>query len=301
MERIAVVGAGLMGHGIAQVFACAGYEVRVTDSDPEALASLHGRIADNLAQLGDDPAPAHAVVVCHSLAEAVDSATFVFEAIAESLPLKQGLFEELGRLVGADTILASNTSVMSIGEIGATCSDPGRVVGTHWWNPPYLIPLVEVVEAESTRPETVERTLDLLERVGKEPVHVLRDVPGFVGNRLQHALWREAIALVDAGVCEAETVDRVVKRSFGLRLSVLGPLENADLVGLDLTLAIHDYVLPHLDSTPGPSPLLRRLVEEGALGMRTGRGFYAWSTDEAQSLRVRLRQHLASVHLGSGR
>ncbi len=294
-ERIAVVGAGLMGHGIAQVFACAGHAVTITDSDPNALASVPERVRANLVRLGETTAPVDAIVPCKELEEAVAETDFVFEAAVEDLAVKQDLFAKMSEAVAAKTVLASNTSVMAIGEIGAGARDPGRVVGTHWWNPPFLVPLVEVTQAEATRLETVERTIRLLERVGKSPVHVRRDIPGFVGNRLQHALWREAFALVDAGVCDAETIDRVVKQSFGLRLAVLGPAENADLIGLDLTLAIHDYLLPHLDRTPGPAPILREHVARGRLGMKAGSGFREWSADEAQAVRERLLDHLVAA------
>ena len=293
--RIAVVGAGLMGHGIAQVFATAGHPVSITDDDAGVLATVPERVRSNLERLGEDPAAAGAVVLERDLEPALEGAAFVFEAVFEDVELKRDLFERMGRVVGADTILATNTSVISVREIAERTDDPGRVVGTHWWNPPYLIPLVEVVQGEPTRPETVQRTIALLEEAGKSPVHVRRDIPGFVGNRLQHALWREAFALVDAGVCDAETVDRVIKESFGLRLSVLGPAENADLVGLDLTLAIHEYVLPHLDRTPGPAPILREHVSRGELGMKTGRGFREWSEDEAQAVRDRLFDHLVQA------
>jgi 3-hydroxybutyryl-CoA dehydrogenase len=291
-ERIAVVGAGLMGHGIAQVFACAGHEVTITDPDREVLETVPERVRANLERMELDPGAAEAIELCRELEQALEGARVVFEAAPEDLALKRDLFERASRAVERDTILATNTSVMSVSEIGADAVEPGRVVGAHWWNPAYLIPLVEVVQAERTAPETVERTIDLLERVGKSPVHVRRDIPGFVGNRLQHALWREAFALVDAGVCDAETVDRVVKQSFGLRLPVLGPAENADLIGLDLTLAVHDYVLPHLDRTPGPARVLRQHVERGELGMKTGRGLRDWTADEAQAVRERLLDHL---------
>jgi 3-hydroxybutyryl-CoA dehydrogenase len=135
----------------------------------------------------------------------------------------------------------------------------------------------------------------ILAQAGKSPVHVRRDIPGFVGNRLQHALWREAISLVEQGVCDAEAVDTVVKQSFGRRLPVLGPLENADLVGLDLTLAIHEYVLPHLERSAGPSPLLRRLVEQGKLGAKAGQGFYRWSADSVDATQERLLAHLEAA------
>ncbi len=282
-----------MGHGIAQVFACAGHRVSVHDPDPAALGSVRERIRANLELLGLDPRPAETVRLCEELEPALEDAELVVEAASEELPLKQALFARLDRLTGPETILASNTSVLAIGELARDVGDPGRVVGTHWWNPPYLVPLVEVVQAEATRPATVERTMALLAEVGKSPVHVRRDIPGFVGNRLQHALWREAFALVGAGVCDAETLDTVVKDGFGLRLAALGPMENADLVGLDLTLAIHEYLLPSLDRRPGPAPILREKVAAGALGMKTGEGFRTWTPRAAADTRERLVRHLA--------
>ncbi len=299
-EKIAVVGAGLMGHGIAQVFAHAGHEVAIQDPDDEALARVQERVGANLQTLGLEPGAVGRIAPESGLGDAVRDAEFVFEAAPENLELKQKIFESLGTLVGEDTILASNTSVMSIGEIGRDCKGPGRVVGTHWWNPPYLVPLVEVVQAGKTWEDAVERTMDLLVRVGKAPVHVKRDVPGFVGNRLQHALWREAFSLIDAGVCDAETVDLVVKNSFGTRLAVLGPVENADLVGLDLTISIHDYLLPHLSASPEPAPGLRERAKRGDLGMKTGRGFIEWGPGEADAVSERLVRHLAGAWPAGG-
>lgn len=294
MESVAVIGAGLMGHGIAQVFAVAGHPVTITDESPEVLATVHERIGANLLRSGGRPRDAERIQLADSLEEAVANAVLVIEAAPEDLELKQELF---GRLSGAnpDAILASNTSVMSIGAIARDAVRPERVVGTHFWNPPHLIPLVEVTQAERTSLATVERTIALMEAAGKTPVHVKRDVPGFIGNRLQHALWREAIALVEEGICSAEDVDVVVRSTLGLKLQVLGPLENADLVGLDLTYAIHDYVLPHIDARPHPSPLLRRLVDQGELGMKAGRGFRDWTDEGAQRVRERLFDHLVAV------
>ncbi len=299
-ERVAVVGAGLMGHGIAQLFAVAGHPVAITDVNKEALASVRDRVRANLSPGDGDPAVADAIELCESLKQAVADADLVIEAAPEDLELKQALFARLGRVAPANAVLASNTSVMSIGEIGRDADDPGRVLGTHFWNPPYLIPLVEVTQGAPTRIETVERAMTILTAAGKAPVHVRRDIPGFVGNRLQHALWREAISLVEHGVCDAGVVDTVIKQSFGLRLPVLGPLENADLVGLDLTLAIHDYVLPHLERRPAPSPLLRRLVADGNLGAKTGQGFARWTPEQVQATQQRLIAHLSAAVSGSG-
>ena len=169
-------------------------------------------------------------------------AAFVFEAAPEKLPLKQKLFAELESAVAPDTILASNSSAIQSTEIGRHLTHRERVIGTHFWNPPHLVPLVEVIQNEKTSDETVRRTMALLREAGKTPVHVQRDVPGFVGNRLQHAMKREAIALVAAGVCDAETIDTVVKAGFGARTAVLGPMEQTDLVGVDLTLDIAEVL-----------------------------------------------------------
>jgi 3-hydroxybutyryl-CoA dehydrogenase len=290
--RIAVIGAGLMGHGIAQVFASAGKDVRVYDPSAEARKNLKSRIAANLADLGDDPAALDHVEAVADLRSCVETADFVVEAALEDLAFKQALFAELEGYAKPDAILASNTSVIPITRIMAGLHHKQRALGTHWWNPPFLVPLVEVIATEWTAPKVIERTLALHKEIGKTPVHVKRDVPGSVGNRLQHALWREAIALVQNGICDAETVDTVVKASFGRRLGVLGPLENADLVGTDLTLAIHNTVLPDIDATPGALPFLENLVAEGHLGMKTGQGFRHWTEESKTSLRRRVFDQL---------
>jgi 3-hydroxybutyryl-CoA dehydrogenase len=294
-RRVAIVGAGLMGHGLAQVFAEAGAEVRIHDPQPAQLASVLDRVGANLEVLERDPGAVKRITPCERLDEALAGAELAIEAGPEDPAIKRSIFGELDALAGGAAILATNTSSIPIHQIAAGASSRGRVIGTHWWNPPYLIPLVEVVPTADTRPDVVARTIELLRAAGKTPVHVRRDVPGFVGNRLQHALWREAIALVAEGVCDAETVDTVIKNSFGLRLSVLGPLENADLVGLDLTLAIHEQILPHIDRTPGPSPYLRELVEAGRLGMKTGEGFRRWGAGEPDRVRAQLVEHLRST------
>ena len=290
--RIAVVGAGLMGHGIAQVFAAAGHDVTITDTVTANLDTVRSRILANLNDLGDDPDAVERVSPHHDLAAAVRDADFVVEAISEELSLKQKLFAEIERHVRDDTVLASNTSVIPITAIMSGLERRERALGTHWWNPPYLVPLVEVIGTAWTAPDAIEWTMALHASAGKKPAHVKKDVPGFIGNRLQHALWREAISLVERGICDAETVDAVVKAAFGRRLAVLGPLENADLVGTDLTLAIHRTVLPDIESRPGPSPYLERLVSEGKLGFKSGEGFRKWSAEDQAALRAKVVQHL---------
>jgi 3-hydroxybutyryl-CoA dehydrogenase len=290
--RIAVIGAGLMGHGIAQVFALAGHDVTIYDAVAASLDSAKARILTNLEDLGDDPSAVERVRPTAELAAAVRDADYVVEAVLEDLGLKQKLFVEIEKHVRPDTILASNTSVIPITRIMEGLADRGRALGTHWWNPPYLVPLVEVIGTQWTSLKAIAWTIALHKAAGKTPVHVKKDVPGFVGNRLQHALWREAIALVEHGICDAETVDAVIKASFGRRLAVLGPLENADLVGTDLTLAIHQTVLPDIEHRPAPSPYLEALVAKGKLGFKSGEGFRSWSAAEQVALRSKVLQHL---------
>jgi 3-hydroxybutyryl-CoA dehydrogenase len=291
---VAVLGAGLMGHGIAYVLAAAGHDVKVHDPDAAAIAQLPERLAAIVDLLSGDRAMLGRVSGGTDFAEAVKDAGIVVEAAPENLDLKRQLFAELDRLAPSDAILASNTSVIPIGKISADVRDSSRVLGTHFWNPPHLVPLVEVVlMSEANRP-AAERMAALLRAAGRHPVLVNRDIPGFIGNRLQHAMKREAIALVAAGICDAETIDDVVKLGFGARLAVLGPLEQSDLVGLDLTKAIHDALIPDLDITAHTHPYLDALVAKGDLGMKTGKGFRSWTQEQAEDVRERLRRALAA-------
>jgi 3-hydroxybutyryl-CoA dehydrogenase len=296
-RKVAVIGAGLMGHGIAQVFAVHHYAVTIFDTNPKVLETLHSRIQTNLHNLGGDPAALERLSACPVLEQAVAGADFVVEAVAEDPELKRELFKAIEAAAPAAAILASNTSVIPITQIMAGLADRTRCLGTHWWNPPFLIPLVEVIETEWTAPEVVDRTIALHTAIGKTAVHVKRDVAGFVGNRLQHALWREAIALVEQGARDAQTIDTVIKASFGRRLAVLGPLENADLVGTDLTLAIHKIILGAIDSRPYPSPYLEKLVTDGCLGMKSGQGFRNWNADDISALQARVTRHLRDAQL----
>src|SRR6185437_7124167 len=275
--------------------ALAGHDVIITDQAKASLDSAKARILANLKYLGDDISAVERVTPVPDLADAVKNADYVVEAVLEDLPLKQKIFGEIERHVRPDTILASNTSVIPITEIMRGLRHRERARGTHWWNPPYVIPPVEVIQTEWTSPRVVEWTMALHRDAGKKPAHVKRDVPGFIGNRLQHALWREAVNLVEQGICDAKTVDEVVKASFGRRSAVLGPLENADLVGTDLALAIHNLLFPHLDGRTKASPYLEKLVKDGKLGFKTGEGFRTWSPDEQAALRAKLLDHLKTA------
>ena len=303
MQKIAVIGAGLMGHGIGQIFAVHEHDVTLVDLDEDILGSATTGIRNNLGLMAEhdfitpeqiDAALAR-VSTTTDIEKGVDGADFVVEAVVENLEIKQNIFKKLDQLCPTSTILASNTSVISITEIASESEEKARIVGTHFWNPPHLIPLVEVVPGAETVPETVDVTYELLLRVGKHPVKVKKDVPGFVANRLQHALWREAISIVENDIADAATVDECIKFGFGLRLPALGPMENSDMVGNDLVLAIHDYILKHIESSPDPSPLLSDKVAQGELGFKSGQGFQSWSEEEIAASRKSLQQYLLKV------
>jgi len=298
MDRpVSIIGAGVMGAGIAQVLATAGLDVRVQDPDAAARAAVPERVARAAAQVGVDPDAALARIAVHDdVARAVAGAGLVIEAGPERLAIKRDIFAALGAHAPGDAVLASNTSAIPIGEIADAADVPGRhrVLGMHFWNPPHLVPLVEVIETPDTSPELAAGMRALLAAAGMEPVRVAADVPGFVGNRLQHALKREAIALVADGICDAETVDAVCRFGFGLRLAAMGPLEQSDLSGLQLTLDIHRTLMPALDVTPVAHPYLEDLVARGETGAAVGRGFRAWTPEEADAARARVTDALVA-------
>ena len=301
MKNITIVGTGLMGSGIAQIFATRNYNVTLLDTQEIALSKAIESIRANLSLMAQNGFGNQSAIepsisnirLTMDLKEAVRDADIVFECVSENLELKQALFCQMDALCPKETILATNTSVISITEIAQKAQHhQERIVGTHFWNPPFLIPLVEVIRAKQTSDEVFEATLELLSTVGKHPVRVNKDVPGFVANRLQHALWREAISIVERGIADASTVDECIRFGFGLRLPVLGPLENADMVGTDLTLSIHEYILKDLESSPEPSPLLREKVAKGELGFKSGKGFSDWSAVDIEKSRKGLIEYL---------
>ncbi|MEL6452169.1 MAG: 3-hydroxyacyl-CoA dehydrogenase family protein [Pseudomonadota bacterium] len=296
---IAVIGAGLMGHGIALTFARVGHAVCLTDPDAGTRHSAPDRIAESLRLLGADAAEVAQVVsrvtLYPELPQAVQAASAVFEAAPEKLDLKQRIFADVEAHAPPDAILASNTSVIPITQIMQGLSNRARALGTHWWNPPHMIPLVEVIKTEWTDPAVADQMHALLGQAGKTPVMVEKDVPGFIGNRLQHAMWREAISLVEQGICSAKAVDDVVKASFGRRMAVLGPLENADLVGLELTQDIHRQVLYDLDARPNPSPLLQEMLDAGRSGMAAGAGLRDWEAADLIATKERIANHLTQL------
>lgn len=292
IDHIGVLGAGLMGPGIAQAFSSAGYRVKIFDKDPAARGTVKNRIASNfnafvnlnLASPEDRERCLENVSVATSLKNLCAGPQILIEAISEDLEVKRGVYGEVEKYTSGDTILTSNTSALSITAISEGLQHKIRFLGTHFWNPPHIIPCVEVIRGTFTEEGVFETVYSLMEKIKKVPVRVLKDVPGFLGNRLQHAMWREAISLQEKNIASAEDIDKVVKYGFGVRMPFIGPLETADLAGLALTLDIHKYLFPYLESSPEPSPALKELVSAGATGVKAGQGFYEWTPEKIQHL-----------------
>lgn len=281
ISRVAVCGTGLMGPGIAAVAALAGCTTTLIGRSPTSLARGKKSFSAALAFLAE-----HEVISAAEAAAAegrlsvTDSAAapadLVIEAIAEDLAVKQPFFVDLERVFGPTTILASCTSALRISDIAAGLKHPERAITAHFWNPPHLMPLVDVMQGEKTSEDTVQRTRAFLLRCGKRPVVGRRDVPGQIGNRLQHALIREAIYMVQEGIASVDDVETAIKAGFGLRLPVYGPFEHADSHGVKLTLAVQTTVAPHLCNASEPLPLLKQMVAAGTTGAHAGKGFHDW-------------------------
>ncbi len=293
IKTVAILGAGNMGQGIAQVFAQAGRQVNLLDVDGPALDRALLRIRENIGTCVEgnllSPEVGNAALTLIrpvlGLTQALQGVDYVVEAVVENLDLKKQLFRDADSLCPPDVIITSNTSSFKIADIASDMRHPERAVTTHFWMPAHIIPIVEVVGGDRADPAAVQVCCELLSEVGKKPVLVRKDVPGFVGNRMQHALVREAISIVEQGIATAEDVDTVAKLSFGARLPTTGPLESMDLAGLDLLLSIHNYLLRDLCRDTQPSPLLQRLVAQGKLGTKTGQGFRRWTAQEIEVTR----------------
>jgi 3-hydroxybutyryl-CoA dehydrogenase len=303
MTQVAVVGAGLIGHGIAQVFARAGHHVRLTSRSEASLERATGRIESNLRMLTemgsitrqDADLTISNIHPTSALVKAVDDADVVFEAVYEDLDLKRDLFRRLDRVCREKAILASSTSTFTATQLGSATGHPDRVVVAHFINPPYLMPLVEVVPGIGTSRETVATIVDLVERAGNEPVVIKREVPGFVSVRLQMALAREAISLVQGGVASPADIDTVITTSIGRRWATAGVFEVLDIAGWDTISAVGSQVLPDLDPPSEVPTLLREKVERGELGIKSGRGFYAWTPESAEASRQRIARALIEI------
>lgn len=298
-----VVGTGMMGPGIALTLALGGIRATVLSRTAEAAAlgvakaRAQGRVlsGNGLAGAAEVERALELLDGSTDFDQSVAHAGLVVESGPEDLAWKQDLFARMDGLARPDAVLASNTSGLSITAIAGRCTRPERVLTTHFWNPPHLMPLVEIVQGEKTSGAVVREVRDLLAGCGKTPVVVRKDRPGQLGNRLQMALVREAANIVAEGIADAEDVDTVAKNGFGLRMPAYGILEHMDVVGLDLGLRVVEYVAQDLYNEPRAPEYFRDLVRQGDLGAKTGRGFYDWSVKSADAVRARRDAFLVEV------
>jgi 3-hydroxybutyryl-CoA dehydrogenase len=289
IKKVAIIGAGTMGAGFGVCFARAGLETRLFDVSPDQLTVGMERIKKvldmYLAEGLITPEQAEAIPGLISTytdrAQALDGVQFVLEAIPENLALKQKVFAEMESEVAPDTILASNTSALYVTEIARDCTRPELVCGMHWWNPPELVPLVEVIKGEKTSEATARLVYELVEKADRVPIMVNKEAPGFVGNRMQLALFREAMHIVEQGIASPEDVDRAVKHALGFRWAFIGPLETADLGNLDTWNRVASYLFPFLADNKEAPARLKELAEAGHLGVQSGKGFYEYSPEGA--------------------
>ena len=305
IKNILIAGGGMMGKNIAFVFTSnPDYQISVYDIYPTDVCA---GIRKNCAQLIEKGVITEAELEQRLTridfttdidSELIKRADLVIEAVFEDMQIKRETFAKLEARCRPDTIFCTNTSVMSPSEISRDLKYRARFVGTHFWNPGHLIPLVEVVKSDATSDETAQTVMAVLKGVGKEPVLCKKDVPGFIANRMQHALWREAISIVENGIADAETVDKAVRYSFGLRLPQLGPLTNSDMVGTELTYNIHNYILQYLEDSHTPSPLLSQMKEEGKMGFKSGEGFMKWTPEEVEKQNADLNEYLIRMLYG---
>ena len=288
IRTICNVGTGTMGHGTAVMFAKAGYNVKMYGRTQESIdrgmkgirSALETYKTHQLVTEAEVPQILARVQGVTSLEEAARDADFVIESVAEELAVKQVIFKQLDQLCPERTIFATNTSGLSPSAVAEAVSRKAKFVVAHFWNPPHLVPLVEVVPGKHTAQKTVDVTWELMEKIGKKPVALKREALGFIGNRLQLALLREALYIVQEGIATPEAVDATVRYSLGRRYGVTGPLESADLGGLDIFQNISAYLYKDLCNDPISSPLLAETVARGDLGAKTGKGFYDWTKPE---------------------
>ena len=301
--RVSVIGAGLMGHGIALDFALAGYDVSMHSTSQDSLQRGVRSIEESLARLQalgriTEPEADTALTRVNtttSMEAAADDADLVVESVYEDLEVKRAVFGELDRLCSDRTVIASNSSTLMPSTYSDATKRPDRVIGAHFINPPFLIPLVEVVPSAETSASTIQTVTQMLNSMGKRPIVLKREAPGFVASRLQGALLREALWIVENGVAGAQDVDTAIKTSIGRRWAVAGVFEVLDIAGWDLMQAYASALFPHLASGAEVPAVLNEKVEGGELGVKTGKGFNEWTPESAEALRQRIAAALVEI------
>ncbi len=287
IQHIAVLGSGIMGHGIAQRFIMGAYPVMLYDIEESILATAMSHIEKNLelfCQSGiigkkDIEASLQRLSTSADLKQAVEGSDFIVEAAPEDLGLKQDLFAQVESFCRKDTIIASNTSSLTMADMGVRVKNKERLIITHWFNPPHIVPTVEVVKAEWTNDESMETTYGLLKKIDKMPVKINRELPGFIVNRVQMAMYREIVDLYEKGVAGAEDIDKAIRGSIGFRLASIGPLLTMDLAGIKLFLKVYENLVPQIQSSTGPPKSLQDMVSEGCDGIKSGKGYFDYAVD----------------------
>jgi len=294
IKKIGIAGGGTMGSGIAQIFAQNGYEVYVTDiaekylENTKRIILLNQKTLINEGLLTEDEAQESLKQISFSTDKKVFAdADMIVEAIIEKMDIKQDYWKEVEGIAKDDCIFATNTSGLSINGICQKVENKGRFIGMHWWNPPHIIPLIELVKADDTTEETVQLLKELVAKIGKESVVVLKDVNGFIGNRIQFAVYREALKIVQDGIATVEDVDKAMKYGPGFRYPVLGPFETADLGGLDTFFYISSYLFNELSDEKKPTVLQQELMDNGNLGVKSGKGWYDYSDGKGEEAMAR--------------
>ncbi|CAK7048679.1 3-hydroxyacyl-CoA dehydrogenase family protein [uncultured Tissierella sp.] len=284
IKKIGIAGAGTMGSGIAQIFARKGYEVVITDIKEEFLKGSKRLVSIFNSSLIEEGLMAESEVenTVKNIKYSIDKKVFsdcdvIIEAIIEKMDIKQDFWKEVEEIAKSDAIFATNTSGLSITEISKKVKNRDRFIGMHFWNPPHIIPLVELIRGEGTSGGTVDILLKLVRKIDKEPVVVQKDAPGFIGNRIQFAVFREALNIVEEGIATFEDVDRAMKYGPGFRYPIIGPLETADLGGLDTFYYISSYLFNDLSDVKKPQEVLKKLMDNNELGVKSKKGFYDYS------------------------
>ena len=288
IKKVGVVGAGTMGAGVAQIFAEFGYTVILYNRSKAGMERAVGRLQSKVAVAPasiekETDVTGAKIYTTHDLT-ALAEVDLISESIAENLEVKQDIFRKLDEICDAETILTTNTSGLSISQIATAVSQPERFAGVHFFNPPEIVPAVEVIKGAETSDVTCEVLIDLLKQMEKQPILVQKDVPGFVASRLQFAVVREALHLVEEGIASPADIDAVMKHGLGLRWALLGPLEIADLGGLDIFNTVGSYVAKSLSNAAESPKVLQDLVAAGKLGAKTGSGFYDYPPGKASAL-----------------
>lgn len=292
MEKLSIIGCGTMGHSIALSAAWAGIEVKISGVNEQDLATADKGLRNKLTVMVQNELFNETIaeeirkriVFSTSLEEVVQGATFIIEVIPENIRMKRELYKEIEAMCSKDTVLASNTSGFTPTSLAEETKYPNRFIVTHFWNPGHLIPLVEVVKGEKTDQKTVERAMNLLNEMNKKPILINKEVPGFIGNRLQYALFREAQSLLDEGVATKEDIDAAVTYSIGRRLPITGPLMTADMGGLDVFSAISNYLFEDLSNESESGVHLSNLVNQKKFGDKSGEGFYMWDQETSETI-----------------